>query len=70
MFLFVNKMDQEGADKAEILKELQRRLDTACIDFSEAQTSDDFFESIAMCDEALLEKYLDGEKIEQIDKKF
>ena len=64
VFIFVNKMDQEGADKDVILKELQKRLDGACIDFTQDKMSDEFFESVAMCDEELLEKYLEGELIQ------
>ena len=64
VFIFVNKMDQEGADKDVILKELQKRLDGACIDFTQDKLSDEFFESVAMCDEELLEKYLEGELIQ------
>ena len=63
VFLFVNKMDQEGTDKENVLVELQKRLDEKCIDFSEGQDTDDFMETLAMCDEKLLEKYLEGENI-------
>ena len=31
-FLFVNKMDQPGTDKALILKELKKKLDASCVD--------------------------------------
>ena len=65
VFLFINKMDQEGADKSKILDELHKRLDSACVDFSQDKNSDVFQESIAMCDESLLEKYLEGEAIEE-----
>ncbi len=34
VFLFVNKMDQEGTDAAELLNELKKRLDESCVDFS------------------------------------
>ena len=64
VFLFINKMDQEGTDKEAILVELQKRLDEKCIDFSN-QDEDSFVESLAMCDEVLLEKYLDGERISE-----
>ena len=67
VFLFINKMDQEGADKSKILDELHKRLDSACVDFSQDKNSDVFQESIAMCDESLLEKYLEGEAIEAED---
>ena len=32
-FVFVNKMDRDGADRAVVLEELQRELSTACIAF-------------------------------------
>lgn len=59
-FLFVNKMDQEGTQKDKLIRELQSRLDTACIDFSrEVFGTLEFYEALAMCDENLLEEYLD-----------
>lgn len=63
VFIFVNKMDQPGTDKSNLMRELQERLSGQCVDFtaemdiaSEAET---FMESIAVCDEKLLEKYLE-----------
>lgn len=35
VFLFINKMDQDGTDREEILKELKKRLSDGCIDFRE-----------------------------------
>lgn len=63
VFLFVNKMDQEGTEKEALLAELQKRLDEKCIDFSPEQELDLFMENLAVCDEAMLEKYLEGEEI-------
>ncbi len=63
-FLFVNKMDQPGTEKEALLAEIRKRLDDKCIDFSVATDSEEFQESIAMCDEELLEMYLEGETIE------
>ena len=54
-FLFVNKMDQPGTDKEELLANIHERLSDNCIDFSGAR-DDDFFESLAMCEEELLEQ--------------
>ncbi len=34
VFLFINKMDQEGTDRAALLKEVQQRLDERCVGFS------------------------------------
>ncbi len=33
VFLFINKMDQEGTDRRKLLQELQKRLDENCLDF-------------------------------------
>ena len=63
VFLFVNKMDQEGTEKEKLLVELQIRLDEKCVDFSIDQDADSFMENLAMCDETMLEKYLEGEVI-------
>lgn len=67
VFLFVNKMDQDGTDKTTLLAELQKRLDEKCVDFSKEQEADVFFENIAVCDERLLEKYFEGEEITKSD---
>ena len=55
-FIFVNKMDLAGADRHMLLNELKGKLSDACVDFSDTQ-SDEFFESIALCDDNLLEKF-------------
>ena len=59
VFLFINKMDQPGTDRAALMEELQRRLDGNCIDFSGDTESDEFLESLAVCEESVLEKYLE-----------
>ena len=63
VFLFINKMDQDGANSAEILKELQSRLDEKCIDFTASQPQEEFMENLAMCDETVLETYLEEGEI-------
>ena len=57
-FLFINKMDLPGLDKANLLCQLQRQLSPNCLDFT--LTPDEINENAAMCDEALLESYLSG----------
>ena len=101
--LFINKMDQEGTDEAELLLQLQKQLNEHCVkvcsmpqqpDNSDiasgirhfgtgtdavsamrADASDslqpcealipvpDFWENVAMCQEDLLERYLDGDTL-------
>ncbi len=58
VFLFVNKMDREGADRAASLRELQERLDGRCVEFSRELTLEQT-ENIALCAEALMEEYLE-----------
>ena len=52
-------MDQDGTQKDQLLKELQERLSSGCINFGE-KGSDEFYEMIAMEDEALLDHYLES----------
>ena len=61
-FLFINKMDQPGTDKEALLAELSEQLDSGCIDFSDT-TSEEFYESAAVCEEALLNRFLETGKI-------
>ena len=56
-FLFVNKMDLPGMDREKLLAQFQEQLSSGCVDF--AQDEDALAESCAMCDEALLENYLE-----------
>ena len=56
-FLFINKMDLPGRPKTELLAQLQSSLSPHCVDFT--ADGDSIAEAAAMCDEALLETYLD-----------
>ena len=58
VFIFVNKMDQDGAIKSDIMSALSEGLSSECIDFSNP-SDDDTCEQIATCDEDLLNSYLD-----------
>ena len=101
-FLFVNKMDQPGADRAAVYAQIREELGSACVDLQEAFAagekeggsrpafvsggknprgskegssdrspdrngfsgfSADLQEEIAVCDEALMERFLEGEEI-------
>ena len=55
VFLFINKMDLPGTDRAAILRTLQKELSPNCVAYDDA-----FLENAAMCDEALLETYLEN----------
>lgn len=65
VFLFVNKMDQEGTDKEALLTELKKRLDGNCMDFDAAQEQEVFFENLAMCEEELLETFLETGEVKE-----
>ncbi|MCR5431206.1 MAG: TetM/TetW/TetO/TetS family tetracycline resistance ribosomal protection protein [Lachnospiraceae bacterium] len=73
-FIFVNKMDREGCDRENLQKELESQLSDACVLVKETDVSDkkiicdgDFAERIAMCDEDVMERYLEDGKISPDD---
>ena len=69
-FLFINKMDQQGTDRTSLLLELQKKLDEHCIDFSAADdplSDGETAEAIALCEESLLEQYLETGEIRKED---
>ncbi|MBP3684602.1 MAG: TetM/TetW/TetO/TetS family tetracycline resistance ribosomal protection protein [Oscillospiraceae bacterium] len=57
-FLFVNKMDLPGQEKEKLLGALQEQFSSGCVDFG--AEFEQIAESAAMCDEALLENYLES----------
>ncbi len=63
VFLFINKMDQNRASRDELIDELKKQLHDGCIDFGQSGT-DAFYDQLAVCDEDLLESYLEKEVIE------
>ena len=76
VFLFVNKMDQPGTDKEALLANIRKRLDSSAIDFSDVGCAEGnlvyagdadpeaFYEELAMCDERLMETYLETMELE------
>ncbi|MBE5935808.1 MAG: GTP-binding protein [Lachnospiraceae bacterium] len=65
-FIFINKMDQDLADKEWIANQIREKFDSNCVDFT-CIGSDEWLENVAMCDEGLMEKYLEGEEISRED---
>ena len=63
VFLFINKMDLEGADKGIAMAKLKTKLSDNCVDFGSV---DDFYENIALCDDELFLKY-EEEKLNKQD---
>ncbi len=58
VFLFINKMDLPGMEKEKLMAQLQEQLSSGCVDFG--ADFDAIAENAAMCDEALLENYLES----------
>ena len=58
-FIFVNKMDLDGADRGFVLNDMKARLSDGCIDF-ENDGSDEFYDNTALCSEELFAKYESG----------
>ena len=65
VFIFVNKMDTVGANKVQVLDDIQTNLSQNSVDFS--KIDDNFYENIAASDDELLEKYLNDNRIEDTD---
>ena len=65
VFVFVNKMDQPGADREKVLRELSRRFGSGFVDFSAGP--DDFEESVAVLDDRLTERYLETGEVTASD---
>ncbi len=61
-FIFVNKMDISHYSKNEILHSITSELDANCIDFSSLD-----YETIGMCDEILMNLYLEEGSVSQKD---
>lgn len=64
VFIFVNKMDQEAADKDKLIKEINQQLQDSCIDFTQDK-ADQFYDQLAMCEEDMMETYLENGYIEE-----
>ena len=66
VFLFINKMDQPGTDAEKLLEELQSRLSEHCLNFSQDLQNAELLEELAMCDEDVLEQYLETGSVEEV----
>ncbi len=64
VFLFVNKMDQQGTDRQRLLKELKEKLDERCVDFCPDRQESELCEELAVCHEGLLDAYLERGRLE------
>ncbi|MEE1154590.1 MAG: translation factor GTPase family protein [Acutalibacteraceae bacterium] len=57
-FIYINKMDLQGAEKQAVLQQLKSKLSDNCTDFNNIDEAE-FKEAVALCDEDLLSKYYD-----------
>lgn len=62
VFIFINKMDISARERAELISELQSKLDDRCIDFTE-RDSNSFAEAAGLCSEELMNEYLENESV-------
>ena len=64
-FVFVNKMDQPDTGRDRLLSQLRERLDEGCADFS--GDWGEVLEQAALCDEGLMERYLETGELDDGD---
>ncbi|MCR5107683.1 MAG: TetM/TetW/TetO/TetS family tetracycline resistance ribosomal protection protein [Lachnospiraceae bacterium] len=67
VFIFVNKMDRPDTDRTYLMNSLKEKLSDSCVDFSGDTDPSLLKEAIAVCDEGLLNKYLEKGDIEKKD---
>ena len=65
-FIFINKMDLDNANKERVITELKTKFSDGCVDFG-SNDKDEFYENIALCDEALLNQYYETETVKTDD---
>ena len=59
-FIFFNKMDMAGSDRGKLLDDIRHKLNGSFVDMSSRFDDPAFLEEIALTDEGLMEKYLEG----------
>ena len=62
-FIFVTKMDLAGAKRERVMEDLRTHLGEMCMDFTALPDA----EELAMCDEELLEKYMESGTVSPSD---
>lgn len=65
-FIFVNKMDLNIKSRQALMNEIKKKLHDGCVDFTDEQDVS-FLESLAMCEEELLNKYISNGILEEKD---
>ncbi len=67
VMIFVNKMDLAGSDRAWLMRELTSKLDSGCVDLSPGLEDEAVQENLAVCDEALMEQFLENGNVKASD---
>lgn len=62
VFLFINKMDQPGTNRRDLMLQIRQKLSDGCVDFS-SDDMDVFYDHLAMTSEEMMEAYLEEGEI-------
>lgn len=65
-FIFVNKMDMDGARKDFVMNSVTAAMGDKCVSF--AQPADDLTEALSLCSEDMMEEYLEKGEISDSNK--
>ena len=63
VFVFFNKMDIEGSDKSALMEDIRAKLSGSFADLSGGISDPEIQEELALCDEGLMERYLEGKEL-------
>ncbi|WP_034467410.1 translation factor GTPase family protein [Butyrivibrio proteoclasticus] len=65
--IFVNKMDQTQEQPAQIADRIRKELSSSCVSFAEGIDSPQIQEELALCEEALLTGFFEGQAVTTAD---
>lgn len=66
-FLFINKMDIAEMQNSDLIGELTKRFGAGFVDFSADRSSEAFYEAVSMCDNILMEQFLENGSVNDGD---
>lgn len=66
-FLFINKMDIAEKQNSDLIGELTKRFGAGFVDFSAERNSEAFYEAVSMCDNILMEQFLENGSVNDGD---
>ena len=64
-FIFINKMDISQKTKEELLCDIKNKLSGNCFDFTNEKFSEEFYENIAVCNDEMMEEFLNNNTVSQ-----